>query len=222
MKRDHMMGFVQTADDPADRTVYLQRRFPLGTPQRVWNALGEVARSELARDEVLDEFEGVDHTPVEMRKDFPREYDVRAMTQDKVNDAYRATLAHLEKERDAPVMAAAKAKVNYIAGFSHENFPDRVFPTLEQANAHAAKILARVTGPYPAPVDRAWLMGDWPTPRAEALTEAKAQHDSAMSGVSVLMHGAGEGYWSKVGRSLEKPMTHMRAAQLAKQGWKGA
>ena len=97
MKRDHMMGFVQTADEPGDRTVYLTRRYPLGTPNRVWDVLGQVAKDEVARDEVLIDFEERDHTPAHMRAAFPREYDVRAMTADKVGDAYRAILALIDK-----------------------------------------------------------------------------------------------------------------------------
>ena len=123
MKRDHMMGFVQTADEPGDRTVYLTRRYPLGTPNRVWDVLGQVAKDEVARDGVLIDFEERDHTPAHMRAAFPKEYDVRAMTADKVGDAYRAILALIDK---APPMLTggfaqqARQEVLAKAAAAHE------------------------------------------------------------------------------------------------------
>ena len=120
MKRDHMMGYVQTAQHPDDRTVYLSRRFPLGVPKRVYTAMIEAARHDVARNKVLDAFESVDHTPAHMQKHFPAEYDVLAMAADKVNETYSKILAYLQEHdprpRDRQVAAPLQPLLDDLKG----------------------------------------------------------------------------------------------------------
>ena len=80
--RDHLLGcaqFIPDVENEPTHFVTLRRRYPLGTPSRVYRDLGSYVVRFTEDDQQITAFETVDHTPEHMQDDFPREYDLQTM-----------------------------------------------------------------------------------------------------------------------------------------------
>lgn len=114
--RDHLLGcqaFLPPEPEPQDSTVRLRRRFPLGIPGREYRAYEDQMVKAIEAEQEITAFEDFDHTPPEMRDDFPREYDLLTMLNELATRAY-----------------AGQVKVNADLASGGEEFDPSVFLNL--------------------------------------------------------------------------------------------
>jgi hypothetical protein len=105
-----------------DRTIGVRLRYGVGIPERAQKELD--AKLERLRDPQphITAFEKHDHTPLDMRKQFPAEYDFHTMFKmacDKMYDEYRKALLNLDAQ----------------TVWMHSELPGRMFPSKEEGLA---------------------------------------------------------------------------------------